>query len=138
MLGIQPPGPGARHGTSADAIGGVRVNWVRATCATLLVTLVVATATTGAAQEPSARRGSTLVKRHCSGCHAAGTTGASRHPAAPPLRELNRRYEPEALSEALAEGILTGHPAMPAFRFEPRDIRSIILYLNEIQDRQPS
>jgi cytochrome c len=100
--------------------------------------MLVAAATNAGAEEPSARRGSTLVKRHCAGCHATGTKGASRHPAAPALRELNRRYEPEALEEALAEGILTGHPAMPAFRFEPQDVRSIILYLHEIQDRQPS
>lgn len=111
---------------------------IRATYAALLGAVLVAAATTGAAEEPSARRGGVIVKRHCAGCHAAGTTGASRHPAAPPLRELNRRYEPEVLAEALAEGILTGHPAMPAFRFEPQDVRSIILYLNDIQDRQTS
>ena len=104
----------------------------------LFAAVLVAVATGAAAQEPSARRGSLLVKRHCGGCHAVGATGVSRHPAAPPLRELHRRYEPENLAEALAEGILTGHPAMPSFRFEPRDVRSIILYLNEIQDRQRS
>jgi cytochrome c len=91
-----------------------------------------------AAEAPSRRRGGEIVKRHCGGRHATGTRGPSRHPAAPPFRELNRRYEPEALAEALAEGLLTGHPAMPAFRCEPHDVRSIILYLNEIQDRQPS
>lgn len=117
-------------------LGGLKVG--RAGAAGLLAAMLVAAATSAAAEEPSARRGGTIVKRHCGGCHATGTTGASRHPAAPPLRELNRRYEPEVLAEALAEGILTGHPAMPAFRFEPHDIRSIILYLNEIQDQQPS
>jgi cytochrome c len=110
----------------------------RATWAVLLATALLAAPASAAAQEPSARRGSILVKRHCGGCHATGVKGESRRPAAPPLRELNRRYEPEALGEALAEGILTGHPAMPAFRFEPQDVRSIILYLNDIQDRQPS
>jgi len=84
------------------------------------------------AQEPTARRGPILVTRHWGGCHGAGDQGASRHPAAQPLRELHRRHEPEALGEALAEGILTVHPAMPIFRFEPRDVRSITLYLNEI------
>jgi mono/diheme cytochrome c family protein len=110
----------------------------RSTFAALLAAFLAVAATSGAAEEPSARRGGAIVKLHCGGCHATGTTGASRHPAAPPLRELNRRYEPEALAEALAEGILTGHPAMPAFRFEPHDVRSIILYLNDIQDRQTS
>jgi mono/diheme cytochrome c family protein len=116
----------------------VRRRRLAATFAALLAVVLVAAGTDAGAQAPTARRGATLVVRHCGGCHAAGRAGASRHPAAPPLRELHRRYEPEALGEALAEGILTGHPAMPAFRFEPRDVRSIILYLDEIQDRQTS
>lgn len=104
----------------------------------VLGSALAAMATGAGAQEPSVQRGSTLVKRHCGGCHATGPSGASRHPAAPPLRELHRQYEPENLAEALAEGILTGHPAMPSFRFEPHDVRSIILYLNDIQERQKS
>lgn len=110
----------------------------QAAYAVVLGAILATTALNAAAEDASARRGNTLVKRHCAACHATGTTGASRHPAAPPLRELNRHYEPENLAEALAEGILTGHPAMPSFRFEPNDVRSIILYLNQIQDRQPS
>jgi len=110
----------------------------RAASAAMLAVGLLLAATSVAAEAPSAQRGGEIVKRHCGGCHAAGTAGASPHPAAPPLRELHRRYEPEALAEALAEGILTGHPAMPAFRFEPHDARSIILYLNDIQDRQTS
>lgn len=110
--------------------------WVR-----LLATvmpLALALGSTAEAQTSSVQRGESLVRRHCGGCHAVSTTGPSRLPGAPPLRELHRRYEPEMLAEALAEGILTGHPAMPAFRFGPRDIRSIILYLDEIQDRKTS
>lgn len=111
---------------------------VRARPVALLGAVLIASASSAAAEQPTASRGSLLVKRDCGGCHAVGTTGASPLPAAPPLRELNRRYEPEALAESLAEGIVTGHPAMPAFRFGPRDIRAIILYLDAIQDRQPS
>lgn len=115
----------------------VRSRQIRAMALALLGAIGVA-ASGAVAETPSAQRGSVLVKRHCGGCHATAKTDASRHPAAPPLRELNRRYEPEALAEALAEGILTGHPDMPEFRFGPTDVRSIIIYLNEIQDRQPS
>src|SRR5690606_25108573 len=86
--------------------------------------------------EARAQRGETLVRRHCGGCHAVGTTGPSRLAAAPPLRELHKRYEPEVLGEALAEGMLTGHPAMPEFRFPPEDVRAVILYLDAIQARQ--
>lgn len=81
-------------------------------------------------------RGEAVVRRHCAGCHAVGLVGDSPEPAAPRFRELYQRYQPEALGEALAGGILTGHPLMPAFRFEPEDVQSIILYLKSLQVKQ--
>jgi len=89
-----------------------------------------------AAAEPD--RGEVLLRRHCGGCHAVGRAGESPKPPAPPLRELHKRYAPAALGEALAEGLLTGHPLMPEFRFEPDDVRAIIRYLDSIQTRQPA
>lgn len=94
--------------------------------------------TAGAAQADPPARGEVLLKRHCSGCHAVGRTGESPKPPAPPLRDLHQRYAPEALGEALSEGLLTGHPLMPEFRFEPDDVRAIIRYLDSIQARQPA
>jgi hypothetical protein len=64
-----------------------------------------------------------------------GRDGNSPNPASPPFRELNRRYHIDDLGEALAEGILTGHPAMPEFRFPPEDIAAILQYLKSIQTR---
>lgn len=98
--------------------------------------LLGAVATTAAAQDPSARHGGEIVERLCAACHAVGRDGTSRHPAAVPLRELHLRYDPEALSEALAEGLHVGNPDMPAFRFDPGDVQSVILYLKVIQDGQ--
>lgn len=99
----------------------------------------VAAALAAAAPEPTPEaRGEALVQLHCGGCHAVGREGASREPAAPPFRELNARYDPEVLSEALAEGMLTGHPLMPEFRFAPDDVRAIVLYLQSIQTRRPA
>ncbi|MBL8772642.1 MAG: cytochrome c [Phenylobacterium sp.] len=83
-------------------------------------------------------RGETLVRRHCAGCHAVEQQDTSPLRGAPPLRDLHRRYEPEMLAEALAEGILTGHPAMPAFSFPPSDVQAIIRYLDSVQSRQKS
>ena len=40
----------------------------------------------------------------------------------------------ELLEEALAEGILTGHPDMPEFAFPPEDIGAIIAYLRAVQE----
>lgn len=102
----------------------------------VVLSLLAFIAGPAAAQSPAAR-GEELVTRHCSGCHATGRDGASREPAAPPLRELHRRYDPELLGEALAEGLLTGHPMMPEFRFPPTDVRAVIDYLKSIQTKQP-
>ena len=84
----------------------------------------------------TAQGGEVLVRRHCASCHAVGATGNSPEPAAPKFRELHQRYDPAVLAEALAEGILTGHPLMPEFRFEPRDVQEIILYLKSLQSKQ--
>ena len=83
----------------------------------------------------SAERGLELARRNCGMCHALGDTGASPNPEAPPFRQLGRRYPLENLEEALAEGILTGHPAMPQFRFSPNEIKDLIAYLKNVQVR---
>jgi cytochrome c len=93
-------------------------------------------ATAGLAQAaPSAAHGLELVRRNCSMCHAIGEAGDSPNKQAPRFRELGRRYPIDDLAEALAEGILTGHPAMPQFRFSPAEVDDIIAYLKTIQVR---
>ena len=97
---------------------------------------LIAFAGSAAAQPADLARGHTLVDRYCAGCHATGMTGVSPNKAAPPFRNLHTRYQIDDLAEALAEGMLTGHPAMPEFHFGPKDIRSIIAYLKSIQTHQ--
>ena len=103
-----------------------------------LASFALALASAGAAHGQSIERGEELVRRHCGGCHAVGTSGESKEPAAPPFRELYHRYDPDALAESLAEGILTGHPAMPEFRFSAPDVKAITAYLRSIQAHQPT
>jgi hypothetical protein len=45
-------------------------------------------------------------------------------------------YPIEALEETLGEGIITGHPDMPEFRFESNEAGAIIAYLKSIQERK--
>jgi hypothetical protein len=45
----------------------------------------------------------------------------------------HERYPVEDLQEPLAEGIITGHPAMPEFRFDPGQVGDIIAYLKSIE-----
>jgi cytochrome c len=85
--------------------------------------------------DTSAARGESLLTTNCARCHAVGRTGASPHPEAPPFRTLSRRYKIEGLSEALAEGLSTGHPDMPEFVFAPEDVGAIIDYLKSIQQQ---
>jgi cytochrome c len=80
--------------------------------------------------------GARLIQRNCGMCHATGRVGLSPSPQAPPFRDLHQRYEVEVLAEALAEGILTGHPAMPQFRFEPEEVTAIVAYLRSIQSKR--
>jgi cytochrome c len=99
----------------------------------LVASLIGLTAAFGAsAQEDQVQRGQELVSTHCARCHAIGKTGESAFPEAPPFRTLHEKYPVESLEEALAEGIVSGHPAMPEFTFEPEEIGAIIAYLRSL------
>jgi cytochrome c len=81
------------------------------------------------------KRGEELLTRDCARCHAIGTTGDSPHKEAPAFRTLGQRYPIESLEEALGEGIMSGHPDMPEFKFDADDVGAIIAYLKSIQQR---
>lgn len=78
--------------------------------------------------------GQTLAESRCAHCHAVGRTGASPVAAAPAFRHLGRKWPVENLAEALAEGIVVGHPAMPAFAFSPPEIDDFLGWLQAIQE----
>lgn len=82
---------------------------------------------------PASQRGLVFVRTNCAQCHAIGKVGGSPMPIAPPFRELHLRYPVESLQEALAEGIMTGHPTMPEFRLDPGQIDSVISYLKSLE-----
>lgn len=103
----------------------------------LLSGALAAMAVSGVANaDPAEDTGRRLVERNCAQCHAIGRNDTSASPGAPAFRDLSANYPVEDLAEALAEGILTGHPAMPEFRFEPDEINAIIKYLESIQARR--
>lgn len=88
----------------------------------------------GAAQTPpDVERGLVLVKMHCAQCHSIDHVGPSPLSIAPPLRDLHKRYPVDSLEEAFAEGISTGHPTMPQFRFEPDQIGNLIAFLKSLE-----
>jgi mono/diheme cytochrome c family protein len=82
---------------------------------------------------PAAQRGLVILRTNCSRCHAIGKVGDSPLPIAPPFRTLHERYPVQDLEEPLAEGIITGHPTMPEFRFDPGQVGDIIAYLKSLE-----
>jgi mono/diheme cytochrome c family protein len=74
-----------------------------------------------------------LARTYCAGCHSIGKIGPSPLDIAPPFRVLHKRYPVESLEEGLAEGLVTGHPSMPEFRFAPDQIGDFIAYLKTLE-----
>lgn len=97
---------------------------------------IVLAARPALAQDAQVAQGHDLVQRNCGMCHAVGRADASPNSAAPAFRDLHKRYPVDNLAEALAEGILTGHPQMPEFAFPPEQVTAIISYLKSIQTEQ--
>ena len=83
----------------------------------------------------AARRGERLVSARCAMCHAIGRADASPHRVAPPLRIVLQRYPVESLQESLIEGLTSGHPDMPTFRFTDGEAAAILTYLEAIRQR---
>ena len=81
----------------------------------------------------SAHQGKRLALTYCARCHAIDKVSQSPLKIAPPFRTLHERYPVETLEEALAEGIVTGHPAMPEFRFEGDQIGDFIAFLKTLE-----
>lgn len=113
-------------GGSAKRAAGVAV---------LLVSVVVASHAGPAAaqQDPRIQRGRQFAEANCSHCHAVDRFGESPLAIAPPFRSLALRYPVEDLEEALAEGVVTGHPTMPEFQLDAAQIADFIAYLKSLE-----
>ncbi|MGL4395204.1 MAG: c-type cytochrome [Hyphomicrobium sp.] len=77
--------------------------------------------------------GKALLSKTCSWCHAIARDDKSRHGKAAPFREIVHRYPLDNLEEALAEGIISGHPDMPEFKYTPAEIDAILAYLETLK-----
>jgi mono/diheme cytochrome c family protein len=86
----------------------------------------------GEAAEDLAEQGKALAALNCARCHALGREGESPMEGAPPFREFAAKWPLDALEEALAEGIVTGHPEMPEFKLTPDQISAFIAYLETL------
>ncbi|MCP3468033.1 cytochrome c [Bradyrhizobium sp. CCGUVB23] len=78
-------------------------------------------------------QGRRLALLYCAKCHATDKVSPSPLKIAPPFRTLHERYLIEMLQEALAEGIVTGHPAMPEFRFDSDQVGDFMAFLKTLE-----
>ena len=90
-------------------------------------------ATHAGAQTPAAQRGLVFVRTHCAQCHAIDKVSPSPLRDAPPFRTLHQRYPVENLQEALAEGIVTGHPSMPEFQLDLGQVADVIAFFKTLE-----
>ena len=82
---------------------------------------------------PAEQRGKTFALTNCARCHSIDRVTSSPLQIAPPFRTLHKRYPIESLAEALAEGIVTGHPTMPEFQLEPDQIHDLLSFLKTLE-----
>ena len=78
-------------------------------------------------------QGKRLALTYCAKCHAIDKVSPSPLKIAPPFRTLHERYPVGMLEESLAEGIVTGHPTMPQFRFEGDQVGDFIAFLKTLE-----
>jgi mono/diheme cytochrome c family protein len=99
----------------------------------LLALLLSPTVLAQSALDPSAQRGLVIARTHCARCHSIDRVSPSPLAIAPPFRTLHKKYPVENLEEAMAEGISTGHPTMPEFRFDVDQIADFIAFLKSLE-----
>ncbi|MGY6709525.1 MAG: c-type cytochrome [Rhizobiaceae bacterium] len=80
--------------------------------------------------------GQAIAEEHCAACHAIGLEDESAMAEAPEFRILHESYPVTHLAEALAEGIMVGHPEMPVFVLDPFQIESFLAYLHTLEQPQ--
>lgn len=95
--------------------------------------LVAAHIAPALAMSPAEQRGRSFALTNCAKCHSIDRVTESPLKIAPPFRTLHQRYRIEVLAEALAEGIVTGHPTMPQFQLEPDQINDFLTFLKTLE-----
>jgi cytochrome c len=98
----------------------------------LAITLLALLGSAEAQAVNDAEKGKAFVERNCARCHAIGLDDDSHMPEAPPLRSLHNRYPVDSLTEAFAEGIVTGHPQMPEFQLDIDTISDMLAYIKSL------
>ena len=103
-------------------------------CCALASLLVLAACGTSLAQDGMVERGQSLAIGLCGPCHATGKVDRSPQATAPAFRRLEPRVDLNELEQRLREGLLAGHPEMPAFILKREEAHALVTYLRSIRD----
>jgi cytochrome c len=106
---------------------------IRQSAASGILVVLAVLCSFGQASAENAQQGRRLAQVYCARCHAIDKVSPSPLKIAPPFRTLHERYPVDTLQEALAEGIVTGHPTMPEFRFDPDQVGDFIAFLKTLE-----
>jgi mono/diheme cytochrome c family protein len=99
--------------------------------------LAQAAAAAAAAQDTSSlSAGRRIAAAQCGRCHAIDQEGESPNPRAPKFRDMAAKFQLDDLREALAKGMIIGHPAlMPKPNLGPTQIDDLIAYMKSLKQR---
>ena len=114
------------------AVGRKRGSIERIACPAVIVFTVLIIAAP-CHSKSNVQAGKAFALANCSHCHSIDKVTQSPLAIAPPFRTLHERYPVESLEEALAEGIMTGHPSMPEFKLDPGQIGDFISFLKSLE-----
>ncbi len=102
----------------------------------ILKAIIAAAPQITAAQAADLEAGKAVAQSLCARCHSIGISGDSPFPPAPPLRLIPDRYNVEDLAEALAEGMVVGHDAMPQFELPLEKISPLLAYIGSLKRKK--
>lgn len=111
---------------------------VKTTAGVLLGVAMLTMTNAGSTNAANIEQGKRLARLYCAKCHSIDKVSPSPLSIAPPFRTLHERYPIDTLEEALAEGIVTGHPSMPEFRFDGDQINDFLSYLKTLEQAAPA
>jgi mono/diheme cytochrome c family protein len=85
----------------------------------------------GSAKSPL-EEGRALAEANCARCHNLEEAGESPYAPAPPFRDIAKMYKATDLEEALVEGIVVGHPAMPEFEMTGEQAAAVAAFIDSL------
>lgn len=97
--------------------------------AATLAGVLIASPVLARGEQPTAEEGKGLAEANCTTCHAIGKDGASPLAAAPPFRDVAKRYSLEELMDGFMEGLPVRHEIMPDWDMTEDQSIALSLYI---------